>query len=799
VDSFVLVLDDYHVIDAIDVHQALTFLLEHLPPTMHLVITTREDPPLPLARYRARGQLLEMRAADLRFTEPEAADFLNDVMGLKLSPEQIAALKSRTEGWVAGLQLAALSMQGHDDIPGFIRSFAGDHRYIVDYLLQEVMEQQPERVQTFLLHTSILDRLCGPLCDAVTGQEQSSARLETLERGNFFVVPLDDKRHWYRYHHLFAGVLQARLMAEQPEQIAVLHRRASVWYEQQGLIHEAVRHALAAEDFGRVAELLEFAKVVMGRNREGPTYLTWLKALPEEMISARPVLCVGYAWASMASGELDAVEPWLQRAEAWLARVEETNTRPAEMVVANEEDFARLAGNIAIYRAGRAQLLGNVAETLKYARQVLDIVPEEDHLGRGAGTALLGLALWASGDLETAYQTYAAGMARVKLGGNISDVINSANYLADISFTQGRLAEAMNTYEESLRFAAQQGEPFLPATADHYVGMSELHYEVNDLEAAEQCLLRGKALSERSVLPQNRSRWCVAMARIKQARGDLSGALSLLDEAGRVYVRDFKPYVRPVAAFKARMWVSQGRLGEALGWVREQALSSDDDLSYLREFEHITLARVLLARHQSDPAEESWREVVHLLDRLLEAAEQGGRTGSVIEILLLQALAHQGQGDLAAALPPLHQALALAEPEGYIRTFVDETFVGGGAAIAQLLREAAARGMMPVYSGKLLAALGSTQSNGASLSPLPHAPILQPLVAQRAQSIIEPLSERELEVLRLFNTELSGPEIADKLVIALSTVRTHTKGIYSKLNVNSRREAVMRATELHLI
>ena len=294
-DDFVLVLDDYHVIDARPVDAALTFLLEHLPPQMHLVITTREDPQLPLARLRARGQLTELRAADLRFTPSEAAAFLNEVMGLNLSAEDIAALETRTEGWIAGLQLAALSMRGREDVPGFIRAFAGDNRYIVDYLVEEVLQRQPERVRSFLLQTSILDRLSGPLCDAVTGQEEGNALLEALERGNFFVVPLDDRRHWYRYHHLFADVLHAHLMAEQPDQVPTLHRRASEWYEQHGSAADAIRHALAAEDFERAADLVELAVPAMRRSRQEATLLGWLKALPDELIQCRPVLSVAYA------------------------------------------------------------------------------------------------------------------------------------------------------------------------------------------------------------------------------------------------------------------------------------------------------------------------------------------------------------------------------------------------------------------------------------------------------------------------------------------------------------------------
>jgi LuxR family maltose regulon positive regulatory protein len=599
-------------------------------------------------------------------------------------------------------------------------------------------------------------------------------------------VPLDDKRQWYRYHHLFADVLLAHLQAEQPDLIPVLHRRASAWFEQNGPAADAIRHALAAQDFARVATLIEYAMPDMGRSREGPTLFGWLKALPDEVIELRPVLCVGYVWASMASGELDAMEPWLQKAERWLAIIAETGERPAEMLVANEQEFRRLARTIAHYRAGRAQLLGNFADTIKYVQQLIDLASEDDDLGRGGGQALLGLALWASGELETAYRAYVDGMARVQLAGNISDVINSANFAADIRVAQGRLRDAMDVYEQSLFFASKQGEGYLPATANHHVGMSELFYEHNDLDAALQHLLRSKQLSEQSALPHSRSRWCVVMARIRQVQGDWEGALHLLDEAERVYVGDFSPNVRPVAAFKARLWVKQGRLEAALGWAHKQGLSAEDDLSYLREFEHITLARALLARAAREGSAQALAETMAFLTSLLQAAQAGGRVGSLIEILILQALAHHAQGDIAGALAALERALTLAEPEGYFRVFVDE-----GAPMAQLLRAPAARAIRPAYSAKLLDALAGEPAASAEESPRSASSTQQPL--------IEPLSERELEVLRLFATELSGPEIADHLVIALSTVRTHTKGIYSKLNVNSRREAVKRAEELNLI
>src|SRR5437667_843470 len=424
-DHFVLVLDDYHVIDAKPVDLALTYLVEHLPPQMHLVIATREDPQLPLARLRARSHLTELRAADLRFTASEASAFLNQVMGLNLSAADIARLSDHTEGWIAGLQLAALSMQGHQDVPGFIRAFAGDHRYIVDYLVEEVLQRQPEPVRSFLLQTSILDRLNGSLCDAVTGQAEGNARLETLERGNFFVVALDDKRHWYRYHHLFADVLSAHLMAEQPDQVSALHRRASEWYEQHGSAADAIRHALAAADFERAADLVELAWPGMRRSRQEATLLGWLKALPDELLRCRPVLGVAYAHVLLASGEREGVEERLRDAERWLDTTAEMRGRPdapaAAMVVVDEEEFRRLPGTIAIARAGLALARGDVPGTVTYARRALDLAPEDDHLTRGSAAGFLGLAYWTSGDLEAAHRSYADGMASLQKAGHLAD------------------------------------------------------------------------------------------------------------------------------------------------------------------------------------------------------------------------------------------------------------------------------------------------------------------------------------------------------------------------------------------
>jgi LuxR family maltose regulon positive regulatory protein len=816
-DHFILVLDDYHVIDAQSVDHALAFVLEHMPPAMHLVITTREDPQIPLARLRARDQITELRAADLRFTLAEAAVFLTEVMDLDLSAADIAALEAHTEGWIAGLQLAALSMRGRADVGQFVREFAGDNRYIVGYLVEEVLQRQPEGMRSFLLQTSILDRLHGPLCDAVTGQEGGSTRLEALEHGNFFVVPLDDQRHWYRYHHLFADVLATHLRAEQPDQVATLHRRASAWYAQHGAAADAIRHALAAEDFARAADLVELAATAMSRSRQEATLLGWLRALPNEVVRARPVLGVTYARVLMASGELEGVEARLQDAERWLNTTADMGERPdassAEMVVVDKEEFRRLPGMIAIARAGLALARGDVPGTVTYAQRALDLAPEDDHMTRGGAAGFLGLAYWTSGDLEAAHRTYADGMASLQKAGNISDAINGATTLAAIRIAQGRLHDAMRTYEQALQLAMERGTPALRGTADMYVGMSEILRERNDLHAATQHLLRSKEMGEHTGFPENRYRWRVAMARIRHAQGDLEGALEMLDEAERLYMSDFSPNVHPIAAWKTRVWVAQGRLAEALGWARKQGLSAEDELSYLREFEHITLARILLARYGSDHIDSAIHEAIGLLERLLKAAQEGGRMGSVIEILLLQALAQHMQGDIPAALLPLGQALTLAEPEDYVRIFLDEgepmrlliedlrgKIVDGSFAVSQ----SQPMELLP-YIERLLRSFSTGQT---ATTDQQHSPALAPVGRRLGvqvspilpiENLVEPLSQRELEVLRLLKTELSGPEIARELTIALSTVRTHTESIYSKLNVKTRRAAVKRAIELNLI
>jgi LuxR family maltose regulon positive regulatory protein len=703
-------------------------------------------------------------------------------MTLGLTAQDVAVLEGRTEGWIAAIQLAGLSMQGRDDVAGFIARFAGDDRYIVDYLVEEVLQRQPEPVRTFLLETSILSRLNGPLADAVTGRDGGKAKLEALERQNLLLVPLDDRREWYRYHHLFGDVLEAHLRDERPDDLPALHQRAAEWFERTGERGEAIRHAIAGTNFERAADLIELALPASGRGRQEATLRRWLDALPDELIRARPVLSNGYAGSILVRGETEGVESRLRDAERWLEVMAagapgETGERPAAMVVADEDAFRRLPGALAIHRAGLARLRGDVAGTIAHARRALELIDADDDLGQGAASALLGLAYWTNGDLEAASGLYAGALARIEKAGFRSDAIGVSLALADMRIAQGRLHDAMLTYERGLELAADPGDVTLRGAADMHVGISEILCQRDDLAGAARHLQQAADLGEANGLPQNPYRSRVAAAGIQQAEGNPEAALQLLAEADRLYTTDYSPEVRPVGALKARAWIANGRLSEARSWARKRGLSAGDALDYVREFEHITLARLILAQGARDRSDDRIGEAIGLLERLLVAAESGKRAGSVIEILVVHALARRARNDLPEALASLERALALAEPEGYIRVIADE-----GPTMAALLRQAGKGQNASRYVRRLLA---------ATVAPATRTPVDQPL--------IESLSEREFDVLRLLESDLAGPDIARELTVSLATVRTHTRNIYAKLGVNNRRAAVRRAAELGLL
>ena len=789
-DHFVLVLDDYHVIDSKPVDEALTFLLTHLPPKMHLVITTREDPDLPLARLRARGQLTELRAADLRFTPAEAAEFLNQAMSLQLSAKDIAALEARTEGWITGLQLAALalqgslSMQGRLDTSRFIRSFTGSHRFVLDYLVEEVLQRQPEHIRSFLLQTSILDRLSGPLCEAVTGRAGSWGILDTLERGNLFIVPLDDQRQWYRYHHLFTEVLLAHALEEQPGQIPLLHQLASAWYEQNNLPAEAIRHALAARDFEGAAGLIEKTYLAMDTSIQYAAWLGWVRKLPDEVVRARPVLSFDYARALSDSGEYEASKSWLQEAEQRMAG------SPDGMIVADEAQLRALPVMIALARSNHAQIQGDIEATVKYAELALELSPEDDHYNHAMAAVSLGTAYWARGDLDGAQRALSVWLDYCQKVGNIIFAIATGAYLAGIIVAQGRLREAERIYKQSIQLASTYEQSVRHVTANLYLGLGLLCHEQGDQQSAAQHLHKSEELGEQSALIDWPYRWRLAQARLKEAEGDLETALDLLEEARRLYVRTSVPDFQPIDALKARMYLRQGRLSEALAWARERGLSVDDDLSYLCEFEHVTLARMLIAQDKNDPLADSIPNAIDLLARLLQAAESGRRMGSVIEILVVQALALQAQGYVSLAIASVERALALAEPEGYVRIFVDE-----GEPMRLLISDFRLQ-IEKQFCGQIHPLTGYVERLLAAFTS--PAAVPQSKIGNLKSTMIEPLSGRELEVLRLLGTEMSGPEIARELVVSLNTLRTHTKNIFNKLGVNNRRGAVQRAEELDL-
>ncbi len=783
--EFVFVLDDYHIIENNAIHDALTFLLDRLPPQMHLVITSRADPPLPLSRLRVRGQMVEIRADDLRFNAEEATALLNEMIGLRLSAENVIALENRTEGWIAGLQLAALSLQGQHTAgaDSFISAFTGDDRYIVDYLVEEVLYQQSQEIQTFLIQTSILDHMSGSLCDAVTGRADSQAILETLEQRNLFIVPLDNKRLWYRYHHLFADLLRYRLYQTQPEQVPEFHRRASRWCEQQGGIDHAISHALAAEDFERTADLVEsHAKSILWDRGNMIMALGWLKRIPESVIYARPRLSITYAWVlfELFIDQLETIESLLQNAETklhiMLAEGDKSKTSIAQMQI--------MLGEVWLTQASVARRRGDASLAIDLCHQARENVPEDAIFVRGSIILALAAAYDSLGNMVKATPNYAKGIDFSRKTENIYVTLISVAKLIDVHRVQGQLHRAKRLFEQWQPHLKQR---YGPDAGMLYVNGGELFYELNDLDTATMYLQKGVEMCRPfDAMALMVVKGCIILARIKQAQGDPASALELFEEAERFSEIDkmLYPTVRMQAA-RAGLWLTQGNLTSAAKWVTENSLGIDDDLTYAYEIDYLTLVRVLIVQNKT-------RDALYLLERLSQSAESGERWGRVIEIRMLQALALQSEGDTTRALAALKEALSLAEPEGYIRLFVDE-----GEPMATLLQQTTSQNVDSIYVDKLLAAFPDFGLNLAGKSKNQNIPSND--VTGRKPKLVEPLTRRELKTLRLLATELSIPEIADEMVVAVSTIRSHTKSIYSKLGVHSRYEAVHSAEELGLL
>jgi LuxR family transcriptional regulator, maltose regulon positive regulatory protein len=765
-EPFVLVLDDFHVIHSETTQRILAYLLEHLPPQMHLALLTRIDPLLPLSRLRVRNQLLDIRAEQLRFTTAEIATFLNEAMGLKLSAKDLSAMESRTEGWIAGLQLAALSMQGCKDIHGFVSAFTGSHHYVIDYLAEEVLKLQPLKVSTFLLRTSILDRLCGPLCDAVVGDSaepvDGQAMLEALEEMNLFVIPLDDERHWYRYHHLFADVLRKRLQHQVPHLLPELHRRASQWYEQNELIAESIQQAIAAGDQDRAAQLIEQNGCLLLMSGEVATMLNWADSI-EFQSDTRPWLAIQKAWALALTGDLERVESTLQAPEKNLASLEHT------------VEVRTLLGTIAAARAHCANSRGDTHSAAEFARQALDLLPDCSSIAqsiRSVATSTLGDASWINGDLKQARRAYAEAINIGREANNLHMVIIATTNIADILMEQGQLHQAADTYAQSLQMAVRPDGQRSPLAAKIFAGMARLSYQWNRLDEAEQNLRQCMELSRiwRDIGQQAYA--YAIQARLEHARNNPEQTQEAMREA-ELLIAEHK--LSPHWSIQVRsdltpIWLSQGNLDRPFQRVQKRGLKITDEIPYQRESEYVLLLRVLLARGDHEAA-------ILLSNRLLQQAEATGQMGLAIEALILLALAHQGKKETEQALAALERALALAQPEGYVRIFLDE-----GEAMTRLLCQAQSRQVGSGYTAVLLSKIGKI-----------------PVMTQPSmQLLMEPLTTREVEVLKLIEAGCSNQDIAGQLVISIPTVKRHISNIYGKLGVKSRTQALAIGKELKI-
>lgn len=792
-DAFALVLDDYHVIEAQPIHEALAFLLDHLPRNMHVIITSRADPPLQLARLRARREMTELRAHDLRFTLSESAAFLNDMMKIGVTAEDVAALDHRTEGWIAGLQLAALSMQGRDDVSAFIKAFTGDDRHILDYLIEEVFQRQPEAVQSFLLQTSILNRLCGPLCDTLLNADwglgigegdsvnwnpqseihNSKSMLESLERANLFIIPLDDKRQWYRYHHLFADLLRFRLQQSQPEAAVELHRRASTWFESNGFMEEAVEHAITAKDWERAAGLIETVALKMLARWQQGSLLNWIKFLPEHAFEKRPDLCLWSAYLALHTANYDSCEPFLLKAEqAW-----------------QRDPHDQKIYAVWTARAFLAYFRGNAAGILESAQKAVALAHPENAREQAQSQMVLALGLLFQGFIAKAQDGFEKAVLASEQAGDDITYLGSCAWLGFVYAAQGRLQDATAVLH---RAVPPKSIEFPRAALMAHSVLCDLEDERNNAAAAETHLRACLDIDQRS-----KRSWVLvaeglqALVRVLHRRGDRKEALNLIAHQQELAQKHRnETAARQMRALHTQFCLWEKDLVSAARWAEANHLATDEIFSFGREIEYLTFVRVLFAQTRYD-------EAITLLDRLQRTVEADGRKRCLLEILALQALAYRSQGQMQQAVLVLERALTLAEPEGYIRTFVEE-----GAPMAELLRQLmrdqqnasqtnASRALQN-YVMTLLAAFPPEQVPAAvqthkSASALP------------ASYLVDPLSERELEVLRLIADGLSNQEIGRKLFVATSTVKRHINNIYAKLNVHSRTQAVAKGKELKVL
>jgi LuxR family transcriptional regulator, maltose regulon positive regulatory protein len=787
-EGVVLVLDDYHLVEAAPVHESLAGLLERLPPQLRLVLASRADPPFGLARLRASGQLVELREADLRFTSEEAAALLRMAVGPELPEAAVAALGDRTEGWAAGLQLAALSLRGQAHIDAFVEGFSGSHRFVLDYLTEEVLDRQPEPLRTFLLETSVLERLSGPLCDAVTGRADSQRLLEQAERANLFLVPLDEERGWWRYHHLFADLLRVRLHQQRPDRVEELHRAAAAWHEAQGLAEPAIGHALAAGDATWAARLIERQVDVRILRWEGLTLQRWLAALPAELVNSRPRLALAQARLALISGRLEAIEGPLEAAEQALADAADEPYEPS--VGRADSMMANLPASIALQRAGLAHLRGDADQMIASARRALAALGEGEWMLESLTRWYLAVGEWLAGRLAAAEQAMAAGIAGWRAASQRAPAAVALGYhrLGLVQRDRGRLEAALATYREALAVAAEPDRPAPQIAGVAQVGMAGVLYERDELDTALGHASEGVALCQQLAYTVPLANGLVTLAWIRQHRGDRAGALDAIGQAERLLISPaVVGLINPVPAERARLALAQGDADAAVGWVKGCGIAAEDEPSYPREREYLVLARVLLATQAPEQA-------LVLLGRLHALAATQGRTGSVIEVRTIQALALSASGDQAGAQAALAEALALAAPEAYLRVFVDE-----GPPMAALLRQ-----LLADRRQERPAAADAPQEYLARLADaFEQAGLPVRLPVRRggvvAAGLVEPLTERELEVLRLLATGAPNRAIAKQLVVTLDTVKRHLSHLFGKLEVANRTQAVTRARELGLL